>query len=238
MGTTGLAVTIGLANEFLKPRVRALLSRRSKEVEAKPPRRDFLASAALTAVTWIVLFCAGIIATVYRDHQDLVAQNRNLSSLQAENEQLSRRVKELTPTEEPKDSLRRRTLRLADELYNFLLDRQQHHPPIAYPNSSDPNPSEERKQAIKLCQEYDQATLETYRKRFRDRLVGIVREYHAKGIPVGFLENSARQQIPGWQVVGAEWEGWPMDELTLFRNLAYRVDEHDNAIYLMPRPDP
>ncbi len=53
---------------------------------------------------------------------------------------------------EAPDSLRRRTIGLADELYDFVTERQRNHPPYSYPDSNDPNPSEEKKAAIKKCQ--------------------------------------------------------------------------------------
>ncbi len=134
-----------------------------------------------------------------------------------------------TPAE-PKDSLRRRTIRLADEVNSFVSERQQHHPPVAYPDSNDPNPSDERRRAIKLCQDYDQETQNQYIKRYRDRMIGIVREYHAKGVPTHFLENDFKQRVPGVAFVGSDWEGSPMDELSQFRDLAYRVDARDHLI--------
>jgi hypothetical protein len=139
-----------------------------------------------------------------------------------------------TVTVQPKesnDSLRRRTIRVADELYRFLLERQQHHPPFAYPDSSDPNPSNERKQAIKISQDYDQETQFQYMRDYKNRVVGIVKEYESKGIPTGFLESAANQRPLGWGIIGSQWEGSPNDELAELRNLAYRVDPHDNAIH-------
>jgi len=131
---------------------------------------------------------------------------------------------------EPKDSLRRRTMRVADELYKYLQNRSEVHPPVAYPDSNDPNPSEERKKAIRICQQYDQETQDYYLKHFRDRMVGIVKEYEAKGVHTRFLENDFKQRVPGVQAVGSEWEGSSFDELSQFRDLAYHVDARDHLI--------
>jgi len=131
---------------------------------------------------------------------------------------------------EPSDSLRRRTMGAADELREYVKKRMEEHPPAAYPNSNDPNPSEERKKAIQICQKYDQETLDYYLKHFRDRMVGIVKEYEAKGVPTRYLENDFKQRVPGVAFIGSDWEGSAMDELSQFRDLAYRVDARDHLI--------
>jgi hypothetical protein len=140
-------------------------------------------------------------------------------------------VQLIAASSEQKDSLRRRTMRLADEVYEFLMERQQNHPPVAYPNSNDPNPSDETKQAIKRCQEYDQETFNQYMRRYRDSMIGIVKEYEAKGVRTRYLENDLKQRVPGAATIGSDWEGSSVDELSQFRDLAYRVDAHDNAIH-------
>lgn len=140
-------------------------------------------------------------------------------------------VEELKPeSQESPFSLRKRTIKLADELRDFLGDRIRNHPPYAYPDSSNPNPSDERKAAIKKCVAYDQETMELYVKRYRDRLIGIIREYDSKGVNTNWLESSAKQRP--LQIAGEGWEGSPMDELTAFRNLAYHVDASDNLIVI------
>jgi hypothetical protein len=150
----------------------------------------------------------------------------------AKDAQIARLRQELAVLKRPElgDSLRHRTLRLADEFYRFRHERQEKHPPNAYPDSRDPNPSEERKIAIKLCQQYDQVTQDQYNRLYRDRFVGIIREYHAKGVPVGWMENTAAQGMLMWVPNGSSWEGTPQDDLTQFRNLAYRVDGRDNLL--------
>lgn len=44
---------------------------------------------------------------------------------------------------------------VADEVSGFLQDRAEKHPPFAYPDSRDPNPSEEQKKKIAECQKFD-----------------------------------------------------------------------------------
>jgi len=141
--------------------------------------------------------------------------------------QLERQLAAFQEPESP-DSLRRRTNKTADDVYKYLSKRMEGRPPDAWPNSNDPNPSPERKQEIKRSQEYAQETQDYYMKHFRDRLVGIIKEYDSKGVPTRFLENDFKQRIPGIPEAGSVWEG--MDELSRFRELAYRVDARDHLI--------
>ena len=131
---------------------------------------------------------------------------------------------------ESPDSLRRRTMKVADEVYDYLEKRERNHPPRAYPNSSEPNPSEERRKMIQQCLNYDQQTLDYHFNHFRDRMVGIVREYNARGVRTGFLENDFTQRVPVIAFPGSPWEGTQIDELGQFRDLAYRVDARGNLI--------
>ncbi len=160
-----------------------------------------------------------------------VVPSADAGAKNAEIVRLQRELALLTQPEPP-GSLRRRTLKLADDFYRFRRERQGNHPPIAYPDSRDPDPSEERKKAIRLCQQYDQETQDQYNRLYRDRFVGIISEYHAKGVPVGWLENTAANGTLAWVPNGSSWEGTPQDDLTQFRNFAYRVDGHDNLIVL------
>jgi hypothetical protein len=47
---------------------------------------------------------------------------------------------------------------MADDVSKYLEDRRETHPPYAYPDSRDPNPSDERKKMILVCQTYDRET--------------------------------------------------------------------------------
>ncbi len=131
-------------------------------------------------------------------------------------------------SKEPKDSLRRRTVQVVNELRNYLKVRAEHQPPVAYPNSNEPNPSEERKKEIQTWQRYQLETEDYYFKNFKDRMVGIVKEYESKGVHTRYLENDFNQRVPGLVPVGSVWEG--MDELNQFRDLAYHVDARDHLI--------
>ncbi|GEM_PF-3036868 len=131
---------------------------------------------------------------------------------------------------EPNDSLRRRTLKVADEYFQFVRKRFDNHPP--YGNANDKEPSEATKKMLATDRQYDQETADQYNRLYRDRLVGIIREYQHKGVPVGWLEASAQNGNLMWILPGGSWEGSPSDQLTAFRNLAYRVDARDQLIVL------
>jgi hypothetical protein len=135
----------------------------------------------------------------------------------------------ITPPE-PTDSLRRRTVKLADALYDYMETRRKNHPPYAYPQPNDPNPPEDQKNKIKVCGEYDDATHSYYSKHFRDQIVGIIREYNAKGVKTAWLENTATQGNLSIAQEGSPWEGSRQDDLSQFRDLAYHVDARDRLI--------
>jgi hypothetical protein len=142
--------------------------------------------------------------------------------------QLQQQLAALKEPESP-DSLRHRTAKVADEFREYIKKRVENRPmPDAWPNSNDPNPTPERQAAIKRSQNYARETEDYYVKHFRDRMVGIIKEYESKGVPVHFLENDFKQRVPGIAEPGSAWEG--MDELSRFRELAYRIDARDHLI--------
>jgi hypothetical protein len=128
---------------------------------------------------------------------------------------------------ESPNSLRRRTIKLADEYYDFKVKRQrgQKGRYVDKPTTDD------EQKARDEWNQYWRETEDLFFKLYSDRFVQIVREYSAKGIPTGFLEISARQR--SLQVIerGAQYEGVPqVDDLGQFRDLAYRVDADGNPI--------
>lgn len=133
---------------------------------------------------------------------------------------------------ESKDSLRRRTIRLANQISDFLRDRYEHHPPYAYTQPNDPDTSDAHKAAIKTSGEYDQKTADMYARRYKDQAVGIIREYNDKGVNVGYLEHAFTQQVPVWAMPGSGWENSPQDNLGQFKELAFHVTAKDQLISL------
>src|SRR5207302_9867252 len=75
------------------------------------------------------------------------------------------------PYVEPKNSLRKRTLSLANDLNVFLGERWARRPPGHGPDTM----------------KYDQATLDLYMKLYRNRMVGILQELQDKGLDTGLL---------------------------------------------------
>jgi hypothetical protein len=73
------------------------------------------------------------------------------------------------------------------------------------------------------------------REGFNERVLGIVREYKNKGVPIGFLENEAQQQDR--QIGAFPFGGFSLDncdryanDLCQLRELAFHVDTRDQMI--------
>src|SRR5207248_9820717 len=105
---------------------------------------------------------------------------------------------------EPKNSLRRRTLGLANALNVFLGERWSKHPAG---HSTD-------------TLKYDQATLDLYMKFYKSRMVEILQELEDKGLDTGLLG------APG----GASSRFLLPDEIRQLRDLAYHLDEKGNVV--------
>jgi hypothetical protein len=67
-------------------------------------------------------------------------------------------------------------------------------------------------------------------RKYKDHAVGMIREYHGKGIFVGFLEQVFSRDVPAWAPPGSMWEDTPQDNLGQFRELAFHVDGKDQMI--------
>ena len=108
------------------------------------------------------------------------------------------------PYLEPKNSLRKRTLGLANDLNVFLGERWAKRPPG---HGAD-------------TMKYDQATLDLYMKLYKSRTVGILQELQDKGLDTGLLA------APG----GASSRFLLPDEIRQLRDLAYHLDERGNVV--------
>lgn len=137
---------------------------------------------------------------------------------------------------EPSNSLRRRTMQLADEMEKYFVARENDpkRPPVAIPDSSNPNPSDEQKAAIERYRAYQQETWNYYFTHYKDRTVGIIKEYQAKGVKTAYLESAASQRPLAPAMAGSVVEGTCMDELYQFRELAYHVDGEGNLVVVAP----
>jgi hypothetical protein len=108
------------------------------------------------------------------------------------------------PYVEPKNSLRKRTLGLANDLNVFLGERWARRPPGHGQDTL----------------KYDQATLDLYMKLYKSRTVGILQELQDKGLDTGLLA------APG----GASTRFLLPDEIRQLRDLAYHLDEKGNVV--------
>jgi len=233
MGTTILALAVGLLINQVGPRLDAWY--RGEKFVGKPRR---IGTLLVTIGTWIVLFSASLVSTIYRDHANLVSENQSLAGqFLSQGQQLKQNQTTISDLKdelaafqvpESQDSLRKRTLRLADEMSAHLSARENNHPPRAYPDSRDPNPTPERQKAIEISQQYDQETLDYWMKHFKDRVIGIIREYNARGVRTGFLESAAGQRV--FMMAPPGQQGDQIYEMEEFRDLAYHVDAHDRLI--------
>ena len=105
---------------------------------------------------------------------------------------------------EPQDSLRKRTVRLANDLDAFLAERGARRPI---------GQSDDAKQ-------YDKATINLYVAEHKSRTMGILQELRAKGLDVGLLD------APG----AAQQRFLLPDETQRLRDLAFHLDEHGGVI--------
>jgi hypothetical protein len=223
MATSLLALAVGAINYWVPPYVDARIH---GDKTVNKPR--LAGSIIVVFATWLLLFSFSVIHTIYADHVLLVSENQSLIGQIALKDQmfqqnagtihdLSGKLSALT-IQEPNDS----------EFTIYLASKQQNKPPDAFPNSADPNPSEERKKAMQASQTYYRGIEDYYAKHFKDRFVGIVKEYDSKGVGTGWLANSFAQRVPMIPQAGSVMDG--MDEISRFRDLAYHVDARDHLI--------
>ncbi len=140
--------------------------------------------------------------------------------------ELEVQVKALAPFQEPENSLRRQTIRLANELYLFWSAR-----PVPPQPVSNPSTEEEKKRNAAWDKYWREATVAYDRRDYKDRIVGIIRQYKLKGIPTGFLEPAAENHQFGASAFSVS--GSPVcfqDEVCQFRELAYHIDARDQMI--------
>jgi hypothetical protein len=104
--------------------------------------------------------------------------------------QLELKIKQLEPFQEPKDSLRRRTIKLVNDLSLFWIQKPSPQMPVQNPATD-----EDRKRNA-VWDLYWRETQAAYTSRdFSDRVLGIVREYKTKGVPTGFLSKRRNNRI-------------------------------------------
>jgi hypothetical protein len=146
------------------------------------------------------------------------------------NVQLEAKLKDLAPFQEPKDSLRRRTIKLVNDLNLFWIQQPAPQMPIQNPATD-----EDRKRNATWDLYWQKLKVAYMNRDFNEQILGIVREYKAKGIPTGFLEQQAEQQD---RLIGAlPFGGYSLDtcdkyanELCQLKELAFHVNAQDRRI--------
>jgi hypothetical protein len=132
---------------------------------------------------------------------------------------------------EPRNSLRRKTSRLVKELNEFW----SHRPSPAQQPVQNATTDEDRKRNAAWDQYWRDAKAAYLEAEYRQRIVGIVREYQTKGVDTGYMERGFDQ--PERLVGAAPFGGWQLDncmaymnELCQLRELSFHVNEKDERI--------
>lgn len=126
------------------------------------------------------------------------------------------------PAREPRNSLRRRVARLADEL-DYLLREQV--AVLRTPQQLQTMTPEQRDAANRA---YDEATRKTtmiYLNKFRARTVGIIAELKPKGLLTEPMDGPLEK--------GAEFRMLLYEEIHRLRELAYHLDGQDRVVRFM-----
>lgn len=141
---------------------------------------------------------------------------------------------------ESPNSLRRRTIKLANDLDQYVELRWNNHPNRSCEGQNINTATEEQKKAIEECRKYDNETANYINSHFKDKWTGIVRECAAKGVKTGFLENDMEQNHPAQNTMLPFWpsinDGNYQSAQAKFRELAYHVDAQGNRVDIEPAP--
>ena len=121
------------------------------------------------------------------------------------------------------DSLRRRTRQLAEDIDQFLAERNESHPPRS---NGVPNATGEQAEINKKSEAYDGETNHLCLSRYETKILGIPKELYAKGLPTQWLHtfdvnNNLRCLYGG---------NYPNSETQMLRDLSYRLDAHDMPV--------
>ena len=213
----------------------------------KEPEHHWVSAVfGLLIVVGIVIGGIWGIFVLYREHKSLWSKNHKLveenKRIAEENETIKKRPPEVQyvtkeqPQESP-NSLRRRTIKLINDLVLFWSQRPQ---PVQQPVQN-PTTDEERQRNAKWDRYWREVGAAYANAGFRERVLGIVRQYRAKGLDVGFLEQAAEQPerlVGAYSFGGTDLNGCSryMTELCQLRELAYHVDGNDDMIILGPKP--
>jgi hypothetical protein len=204
----------------------------------KSKKKDVFRGSVLLAVFWAILFSASFVRVLDEDRTSLTSlQNKNQqlvsanTILQNQKIDLEKQLAALSFVESP-NSLRRRTLRLLNDLTVFWSHRPEI-PPQPVPT---PSTEEEHQRNARFEQYWRDANTAYEKERFRDRIRVIVNEYKSKGVQTGYLDfTDQNNRFVGSAPFGGtgveDCSRANTDSCTL-RELAYHVDANDNPIIL------
>jgi hypothetical protein len=124
---------------------------------------------------------------------------------------------------ESQDSLRRRVMRLADDLDSLLLEQSKTLPTQEGSQSLTP----EQKNAVNLAfREITEKTNLVYMEKFRPRTIGIIAELKARGLLTDYWDGPMEK--------GAEFRVLQGGETHRLRELAYHLDAQDKVVRFYP----
>lgn len=162
-----------------------------------------------------------------------------IAELVKENRDLRERLEPLT-VKEPEDSLRRRTIRLANEIDHYVEGRWAERPPVNFADFQNPHPTDDQKKSMQLWSKWNQDSYDYFRDHFKAQWVNIVKEYDSKGVPVGHLINDAEQyqpvQLLSFPFPPAREDSMCQFAITRFRELAYHVNPDGSVVDIRPSP--
>jgi hypothetical protein len=124
--------------------------------------------------------------------------------------------------QEPTDSLRRRTVRLVDDVEAYWDDKREHQPP---PGNGDIKATGQQAEINQRAERYAEETERSCRAKFGNRTRAIVQELKAKGVDLspgpnsGYFESMVEQ--------GRCLDPYRSQK---FRELAYHVDGADRLV--------
>ena len=141
-----------------------------------------------------------------------------VASFLAWRDEYKKRLALANPPEKP-DSLRRRTVRLADEIQEFYAARRSSRPPLYLNSEGGCDSSGRTKDQIT----HDSETVAQCSSKFGKRIVAIAQELQARGI-------SAEVHVGSGMLVGDTDRAPSLEELQLLKCLAYQIDHQDIAV--------
>jgi hypothetical protein len=215
-------------------RVPWILYQKLDEAEHLNPIWGFVGVAFLTGTCALIVFAAAWFWEL-QPRVDLtkVPDGRDVRIVQLES-----RVTALTPEPELQGSLRRRTIKLANDIDHYVEERWAIRPPVNFADFQNQHPTDDQKKTMQIWAKWNQESHDYFRDHYKDQWVRIVKEYDSKGVKIGTLINDAEQYHPV-QVLSFPFPPGGEDSMcqfaiTRFRELAYRVNADGSVVDIKP----